>query len=215
MYVVITGGGRVGFNLASLLVNDGHDVTLIENSEKLCNIVASELDALVICGDGADTKTFEEANIEDADFFVAATENDEVNLLTSVLAKDYGPKIISRVSNPDHIDAFKEVGIDFVISPEMNAANFLEKIITQPNVFDLTEFGKEDGKIVDITVENEKIAGKKVSEVSPTDDYVIIATYPENKLIIPKSDTVLSKGDKISILVKRESFNKVTKKFMG
>ena len=85
MYVVIMGGGRVGLRLASSLVAAGTDVTLIENDSNLCGNAAAELDALVICGNGTDVKTLEEANISDADVFVAATGNDEVNLLSCIL----------------------------------------------------------------------------------------------------------------------------------
>lgn len=216
MYVVIMGGGRVGLTLADILVNDGYDVTLIENSENLCINAAEELDALVICGNGTDTKTLEEANIQDANFFVAATGNDEANLLSCILVKNYNiPKIIARVSNPDHEEAFKKVGIDDVISPEITAAGFLEKIITRPNVADLTAFGKGDAEIFDMIIESEKVTGKKISEVSPTDDYMIIAIYHRDKLTIPKPDTVINKGNKISILVKRGFFKKAAKKFMG
>lgn len=215
MYVIIMGGGCVGLTLANLLINDGYDITLIENSENLCNGAADELDALVICGNGTDTKTLEEANIQDADFFVAATGNDEANLLSCILVKDYEiSKIIARVSNPDHEEAFRKVGIDDVISPEITAAGFLEKIITRPNVADLTAFGKGDAEIFDMIIENEKVTGKKVSEVSPTDDYMIIATYHGGRLTIPKPDIVLNKGNKISILVKRGSFQRASKKFM-
>ena len=80
MYIVIMGGGRVGLNLASSLVAGGHDVTLIENDSNLCANAASGLDALVICGNGTDIKTLEEANVGDADVFVAATGHDEANL---------------------------------------------------------------------------------------------------------------------------------------
>ncbi|RBQ22853.1 hypothetical protein ALNOE001_14260 [Candidatus Methanobinarius endosymbioticus] len=215
MYVIIMGGGRVGLTLADLLINDGYDITLIENSDNLCNNAAEELDGLVICGNGTDTKTLEEANIQEADFFVAATGNDEANLLSCILVKDYEiPKIIARVSNPDHEEAFKKVGIDNVISPEITAAGFVEKIITRPNVADLTAFGKGDAEIFDMIIENDKISGKKVSEVSPTKDYMIISTYHGGKLTIPQPDIVLNKGNKISILVKRGSFQKATKKFM-
>ncbi|MDR0900414.1 MAG: TrkA family potassium uptake protein, partial [Methanobrevibacter sp.] len=171
MYVVIMGAGRVGLSLAELLIDDGYDITIIENSEVLCNNAAIELDALVICGNGTDTKTLEEANVQEADFFVAATGNDEANLLSSILVKNYGiPKVIARVSNPDHEEAFKKVGIDKVISPEITAAGFLEKLITRPNVAALTAFGKGDGEILDMIITNEKVTGKRIGEVSPTDD---------------------------------------------
>ncbi|KZX16738.1 Trk system potassium uptake protein TrkA [Methanobrevibacter cuticularis] len=216
MYVVIMGAGRVGLNLAELLIDDGYDITIIENCEGLCGNASVELDALIICGNGTDTRTLEEANIQDADFFVAATGNDEANLLSCILVKDYGiPKIIARVSNPDHEEAFKKVGIDNVISPERTAAGFLEKLITRPNVADLTAFGKGDAEILDMVITNEKINGKKVSEVSPTKDYIIIAIYHGNKLKIPAHDTVLNKGNKISILVKRGAFKKATKQFIA
>ncbi len=215
MYVIIMGGGRVGLTLADLLINDGYDITLIENRDDLCSEAAVELDALVICGNGTNTKTLEEANIQEADFFVAATGNDEVNLLSCILVKDYGiPKIIARVSNPDHEEAFKKVGIDNVISPEITAASFLEKIITRPNVADLMTFGKGDAEILDMIITNEKVIGKKISELSPTDDYMIIAIYHGEKLKIPRNDMTLNLGNKISILVKRGSFKKAAKKFM-
>ena len=78
----------MGLALASLLISDGHDVTLIENDQSLCNIASSELDAMVICGNGTNNKVLEEANVEDADVFVAATGNDEVNLLASILVRE-------------------------------------------------------------------------------------------------------------------------------
>jgi trk system potassium uptake protein TrkA len=216
MYVVIMGAGRVGLALAEMLINNGYDITLIENKEELCNHAALELDAMVICGNGTNTKILEEANISEANFFVAATGNDESNLLSCILAKNYGiSKVIARVSNLDHEEAFRKVGIDNVISPELTAAGFLEKVISRPNVADLTAFGKGDGEILDMVITNEKVNGKRVSDVSPTDDYMIIATYPGGRLKIPKQDDVLNNGNKISILVKRGCFQKAAKVFMG
>ena len=126
MHVVIMGSGVFGFNLASLLISDGHDVTIIESKELKCDIVANKLDAIVIHGDGTDTEILEEAEIKEADVFVAATENDEYNLLACILVRSFKvPKIISQVSNPNHQEAFKEVGIDILINPELTAANYI------------------------------------------------------------------------------------------
>ncbi|HMK53236.1 MAG TPA: TrkA family potassium uptake protein [Methanobacteriaceae archaeon] len=216
MYVVIMGGGRVGLNLASSLVARGHDVTLIEHDDSLCGNAAAELDALVICGSGTDTKTLEEANISDADVFVAATGHDEANLLSCILVKEYHvPKIIARLSNPDHEDAFKKVGIHDVISPELTAAGYLEKLINRPKIADLIVIGKGSGEILDISLENKKIIGKKVKDVSPTDDYILVAIHHNGDLTIPTADMVLEKDDRISILVKTHAVKKVTKMFTG
>ncbi len=214
MYVIILGAGRVGLPLASLLIDDGYDITILENNEILADNASAELDALVICGSGTDTKILEEANIQDADFFVATTSNDETNLLTSILVREYGvSKIISRVSNPDHEEAFKKIGIDEVINPERTAAGYLEKIISRPHVADLTAFGEGDAEILDMIITNNKVIGKQIYEVSPDDDYIIIARYEDGKLEIPKQDDLLRKGDKISILVKRDALKRTEKKF--
>jgi trk system potassium uptake protein TrkA len=204
------GAGRVGLNLASNLVSRGHDVTLIENDDSLCGNAAAELDALVICGNGTDTKTLEEANVADADVFVAATGNDEANLLSCILVKQYEiKKIIARLSNPDHEEAFKKVGIDDVISPELTAAGYLEKIITRPKVADLIVIGKGDAEILDITVKNKKVIGKMIGDISPTDDYIIVAVYKNGEITIPREDMVLNDGDKISILVKTKAVRSI------
>ena len=213
MYIIIMGGGRVGLALANLLIEDGFDITLIENDESLCSEIAGELDALVINGNATNSQLLEETNIEDADFFIATTGNDEANLLSCVLVRKYNvPNIIARVSNPDHTEAFKEVGIDQVISPEVTAAEFLQKLVTRPNVAELTTIGEGDAEILDMTITNDRVVGKRFKDISPTKDYIIIACYENNQLIIPQPDNIITRGAKVSVLVKRGSFSKLSKK---
>jgi trk system potassium uptake protein TrkA len=214
MYVVIMGGGKVGFNLASFLISDGHDVTLIESNESLYNNIASELDALVIFGNGTDIKTLEEANIKDADVFVAATGHDESNLMACVLVKEYNvPKIIARVNDHNHEAAYKKIGVDAVISPELTAASYLEKLIIRPTIADLVVLGKGDAELLDFTVDYKKTIGKKVSDLSPTDDFIIVAIYEKGKIVIPKPDMILKEGMKVTVLVKTKFAQKVLKRF--
>ena len=171
------GGGRVGLTLANLLSEDGNDITLIESDETLCNEVAADLDALVICGNGTNSKLLEEINIDDADVFVAATGNDEANLLSCILVRKFDVKrIIARVSNPDHEEAFREVGIDEVISPEITAAKQLQQFVTNPLVVKLTTLGEGNAEIHEMNITNDKVVGKRFKEISPTKDYIIIAT---------------------------------------
>ena len=213
MYIVIMGGGRVGLALANLLIDNGEDITLIESDEALCADVAAELDALVICGNGTNSKLLEETNIEDADFFIATTGNDEANLLSCILVRKYNvPHIIARVSNPDHEEAFKEVGIDHVISPETAAAAQLQKLVTRPNAAELMTLGEGDAEILDMTITNDKFVGKRYKEISPTKDYIIISTYQNEKLVIPQPDDIVPRGAKVTVLVKRGTFKKVSKK---
>ena len=213
MYAIIMGGGRVGLALANLLIDNGFDITLIENDEGLCSDVAGELDALVIHGNGTNSKLLEETNIEDADYFIATTGNDEANLLSCILVRKYNVEtIIARVSNPDHEEAFKEVGIDKVISPEISAARDLAQFVTNPKVSKLTTLGEGDAEIIEMTITNDRVIGKRFKDISPTKDYIIIATYQNGKLVIPQPDNIISRGEKVSLLVKRGTLKKVSRK---
>lgn len=216
MYVVIMGSGRVGINLANALIKAGFDITMIEKDHELCANAASELDALVICGNGTNLKILNEANISEADAFVAATGNDEANLLACILVKEFKPKkLIARISDPAHEDAFRKVGIDATVSPELTAASYLEKLIIRPKVADMVILGKGNAELVDIPVENKHVIGKKIRDLSPKKDYVICAIYkpPHYEIIMPEPDIILDKGDKISILIKTPSIKDVVKKF--
>ena len=216
MHVVIMGAGRVGLSLASFLISDGQDVTIIESDNKLCNNAVQELDALVISGNGTEIKTLEEANVMDADVFVAATGNDEANLLACILVKTYDTnKIIARVSDPTHEEAFKNVGIDFVVSPELTAASYLEKLITRPKIADLVIIGKGNVELLDITVTNKKMFHRKTSKLSPTKDFIISSIHEKDDIIIPDNTTILKEGTKISILVKRHAIKQVEDMFTG
>lgn len=213
MYAIIMGGGRVGRALANLLIDSGADITLIESDEALCNEVASDLDALVIHGNGTSSKLLEETNIEDADCFIATTGNDEANLLSCILVRKYNVEtIVARVSNPDHEEAFKEVGIDKVISPEISAARDLAQYVTNPRVSKLTTLGEGDAEIIEMTITNDKVIGKRFKDVSPDKDFIIIATYKQGKLFIPQPDDTISRGEKVSLLLKRGTLRKVSKK---
>lgn len=136
MYVIIVGAGRVGLNLAQSLIREGLNVTIIENDSTISEEVAEQINAMVIHGDATSVQVLEDADITDADVFVAATGHDTVNLLTSVLSQNYDniKKIIARVNDLDHVNAFKRVGIDITVSPESAVASYLERIITRPKV---------------------------------------------------------------------------------
>jgi trk system potassium uptake protein TrkA len=174
------------------------------------------LDTVVIWGNGTDYKILEDAQIEDADVFVAATGDDNANLMAALLAKEYKPdKIIARVNDPQHEKVFLESDMVEIIRPETTEAGYLEKLILKPQVADLYVVDKGQAEILEIEVKSDKIIGKTINELSPTDDYIICG-YCENnddKITICKPEMVLKYGDKISILSKRDSTKKVLEKF--
>ncbi|MGZ7068715.1 MAG: potassium channel family protein [Methanobacterium sp.] len=214
MHIVIMGSGIFGLNLASLLISDGHDVTVIENDERKCDKIALKLDAAVLYGNGTDIEILDESNVGESDVFVAATENDDFNLLACILVKGYKvPRIISQVSDINHKEAFKEVGIDIIINPELTAANYIEKRIIRPNIADLTVLGKGDAEILDFTIQKGKYVGKRIADINPDDNFNIVAVYENGDIIMPKPDIVLKSGVKISIIVKTKFAEDVLKHF--
>lgn len=213
MHIVIMGSGIFGLNLALSLISYGHDIAIIESDKDRCDKVAGKLDAQVLYGNGTDTEILEESNIEEADIFVAATEHDEVNLLACTLAKGYKvPMIISQVSDPNHREAFNEVGINIIINPELYAADYIEKLITRPKISDITVLGN-DAELIDIKLEKGGYVGKKISDISPNDDFSIIAFYENDEIFFPRPDMILKPGLKISILIKSKNPIDVLKHF--
>ncbi|WP_421077289.1 NAD-binding protein [Methanothermococcus sp. Ax23] len=215
MYIIIAGMGRVGFALAKSLSGKNHDLVLIDMDKKVCEDVASEIDALVINGDCTSIKTLENAGIDDADMFIAVTGHQEINLISSLLAKNYQiPKTIARVSEPEYKEVFEKLNVDVVISPELVAANYIEKLINRPGIVDLAIVGGGDAEILELIIDsNSQVANKHIKELGKNKEYLIIAVYEENELKIPDGETELKPDDRILILAKKDAVDEVRKLF--
>ena len=210
MFVVIMGAGRVGYLVAKMLEEDGHDVTIIEMDKARAKELSLLINGLVIEGDATDPKTLEEANIKQADAFAALTGKDDANLLACILAKHLNPKIKTslRISNPQNRRIFEEVTdlrryFDFVISPEEIAAEYISRNIVTPG-FDRVLFPKEGAEIVRFNIdENSEIAGKYVRDLKLPRDALMVAVYDEKgNLIIPSGDTKLPEKGQVIVFAK-------------
>lgn len=215
MYVIIVGAGRVGLNLSQSLIREGLNVTIIESDETVSEEVSENLDVLVIQGDATSVRILEDADISEADVFVAATGDDKVNLLSAVLSQNYDniKKRIVRVNDLEHESAFKNVGIDVTVSPESAVATYLERIITRPKIADLIVLGRGSTELLDLKLENKKLIGKRVMDYSPTENYIVCAVYEDNELIIPQKDTVFKENQRISVITKADYVKEATKLF--
>ena len=215
MYVIIVGAGRVGLNLSESLIREGISVTIIESDTSISEEVAETSKAMVIHGDATSVQILEDADISDADVFVAATGDDKVNLLAAVLSQNYSNirKRIVRVNDLEHESAFKNVGIDATVSPESAVATYLERIITRPKIADLIVLGRGSTELLELKLENKKLFGKRVLDYSPTENYIVCAVYKETELIIPQKDTIFEENQKISVITKSDYVKDVTNFF--
>ncbi len=202
---IILGAGRIGFNLAKMLVKD-HDITVIDRNGELCDDVDELLECYVIKGDGTDINTLEDASIDQADFFVATTDNDEVNLLSSVYAKDNGVEIIaSKLNSQEHEAIFEKLGIRYA-NAETNTMKYIVRNITRPSAQTLISVGKGDAEVIEVQMKNNIIASSTVSEIQHnTNKFIIITVYDddnEDEAIIPNADTIVDYDDSVVVLVK-------------
>ncbi|MDO5850889.1 MAG: TrkA family potassium uptake protein [Methanobacteriaceae archaeon] len=213
MYGIILGVGRVGYKLASLLDNKV-DLTLIEKNENTCINLREELDCMILKGNGTHEQLLQEANIDKADFFIAVSGDDAVNLFSCILAKDHGvKKTVARISTTEHEQLFKKLEIN-TINPELTAVAFLEREIRRPQVGILANFGKGTGEIIELTVTNKKLIDIPISNFNPDPEYIIIAIYESEDVVkIPNDEDILKYKSKIAVLVKTNAMEKVKNLF--
>lgn len=214
--IIIVGGGKVGIRLIELLKKqENYNITLIDNHPEVINTIKEEFDDVnIINGDATSKQVLEDAGIESADIIVAATSNDEVNLLIGMVAQNYSlSKIIARTANPTHIKMFKKLGLNEVISPELTACSNIEKLIIKPNIADLSISGKGDCELIDVKVKAKRVIGKSIGQISPSKDYIVIMCEKNNKELIANNDIILQEDDTVTVLVKRKSIKKTRKYF--
>lgn len=127
MYIIIVGGGKVGYYLMKSMVERGDEVCLIEQSKSICEKIAEEFNDMIIWGDGTSLDVLRDAGIESADVIVAATGKDEENLAICQIARmNYNiGKTIARINNPKNIQVFKALGVDKTVCSTEVIANLI------------------------------------------------------------------------------------------
>ena len=212
MIGVIVGAGRIGYNLAKSMAED-HDITIIEKDKTACQKV-DNLDCYVIRGTGTNTQILEEADVPKSDFVVAATGNDEVNLLSSVYAKEHGVKIIlSRLNNMQHKEIFEKLHIR-VVNPEESTMRFIARTIIRPTSQKLVNIGKGNAEIIELIVRNSDLVYTPIHEIENNSDiFKIVTVYSGNEIIIPTEDTEIGYGDSIAVLVKQDHVDEIKEYF--
>lgn len=215
MHVIIIGGGKMGVTLAEELSKEKHDIVLIESDKEKSEKIAKKLNCQVLLGDGTDMKILEEANLKNADFVAALTSREELNLIICLMVKNIRPcKTAARLKNSEYENIFKNLGVDIVVLPEVAAADFLEGVITKPEVADLSFISRGKVSVLEFVVEEKsKAIGKKISELEKPKGSLVIGIYENNSLIIPDINKEIKEGDRIFAVAKAEEADKIRKMF--
>lgn len=218
MYIVIVGAGRVGFHLAQKLVQDKHTVSIIEEDKSRCEGMSESLDAMVINGDGCDPQYLEDAEIGRADVVVAATADDEDNLIICQLSKEiFGVRrTVARVNNPLNERIFTELGVDVPVNATTIIAKIIEEEASFEDFVNLMTFKRGKLALVRVDLSSESpVVEKCVKDIVLPENSVLVSIVRGDNIIVPRGDTVLKKGDDIIALTKIEAEQQLLDALVG
>ena len=214
--ITIIGGGHVGLKLAKNLENLKLNLKIIEKNPERCELLAEQLTkTLIINGDGTDLELLNEEDISSSDVVVSVTNNDEKNLLCSLMAKQLGVKrVISRVSKILNLSLFEKVGVDIALSSKMAALNEVKNFLCGNNVGILTTVEQGKGEVLEITLP-ENFESIKVMDLKLPAKAVIGVVRRRNRVIIPNGITQLMSCDNLIVLTTSENAQLIKDYFKG
>jgi trk system potassium uptake protein TrkA len=200
MYVIVAGGGKVGYYLAQHLLSEEHEVLLIERNPERVGEINDVLGAVAITGDAAEAGTLMAAGAPRADVVVAVTGEDEDNLVICQVAREkfHVARTIARVNNPKNEQLFRMLGVDVTVSQTNYILNLIEQAIPDRSFIHLLSLRHEDLAIVDAKVsETSAVAHRALAEIDLPPNTAITAIARGSTLIVPSPATELLPGDDI------------------
>lgn len=200
MRIVIVGGGKLGYHLATIMLERKHDVRLIEKNKLRCMRLANELDVEVICGDGTEIETLEDAGTQNADCFIAVTGQDQDNLVASQLAKRQfkAIKVIARANDPRNMDALRILGADIVVSSTEIITNLIEQEVDIAEMHLLATLNKGRAGICTMTLPPDTaLEGVMLKDVNLPESSLVISIVRGDAMMIPNGNTVIHANDEI------------------
>jgi len=204
MYVIVVGGGKVGWNLARELIEKGEEVTLIESDRRRYLVIEQELEHAVQYGDATELWVLERAGIQRADLVIAVTGDDEDNMLVCQVAKEkyLVDRIIARVNNPRNLQHFKLLGVQPAVSATDLILRLIEHEVPRYGLVHLLALEEERLEIIELEVSPDAAAaGRRVSEVELPEGCLIISVLRGGDGFVPKADTVIEGGDEVLLVL--------------
>jgi len=219
MYIIVIGGGKVGYYLARTLLDEGHEIVVVEKDPVRTEFICSELGSVCVRGDGCEVATLTEVGTGRAEMFIAVTGDDEDNLVACQVAKHKFnvPRTVARINNPKNEAIFKELGIDVTVSStNIILESIQEEVPTHPltHLLDIRERGLE---VVELKIPADaKTVGKEIRELSlPPESRLFLIIPKQEKPRVPTASTALQAEDQIIAVTTPESEEALRKALRG
>ena len=206
MRVAIAGGGSVGTAIARDLSSNGHEVLVLELDAELVERRQAELPAVRwLAADACEVSSLDAAGMASVDVVVAATGDDEDNLVVSLLSKQEFavPRVVARVNNSKNQWLFNESwGVDVSVSTPQLLTSLVEEAVSVGSLVRLLQFQGGSANLVEVTLaEDSPAAGVAIADLGIPRDAAIVAVVRDDRLVVPRGDTVLQEGDEVLALV--------------
>lgn len=212
--IIIIGGGNTGLMLAEGIEKRGYSVKLIEKRHDKCELLAARLEkTIVLHGDGTSQELLKEEHIEDTDFFIAVTNDEEANILGALLAKQLGArKVVSLIRRIDYIPLVARVGIDGVINPRQAAISRILHFIRKGKIISATPLRDESAEAFEfIALETSEITDRPFKDIRFPRGTIVGAIVREEEIIIPDGESVIRPGDHVVIFTPRSAIAELEK----
>lgn len=200
MFIIVVGGGKVGYYLTRELVSSGHEVVLMEKDRSRADQIADQIGSIVIPHDGCEGQYLAEAGCNRADIVAAVTGDDEDNLVICQMAKHHFdvPRTIARVNNPQNEELFRHLGVDEIISPTRMILGSIEQDIPVHELLHLAALGESELEIIEAHLrEGSPAIGRAPRDLEIPDRCSLFAVVRGDTAIPLRPDTQLLEGDKV------------------
>ena len=220
MKVAIAGAGNVGRYIAQELGSAGHDILVIEESYELVERLRPELPSVRwFVGDACEVASLKEADLDEVEVMVAATGDDEDNLVVSLLAKQEFavPRVVARVNHPENEWLFNETwGVDISVSTPHLLTAVVEEAVSIGSLVRLLSFAGGQAGLVEVRLASDSPAGgRTLLDLRVPRGATVVAVLRAEQVVVPRGDTRLEPGDEVLVLVTPESEDEVRRLLVG
>ena len=213
MKILILGGGQVGASVAENLVDEGNDITVVDQDPNLLKVLQDRLDIRTVAGNAALPGVLRHAGADEAEMLLALTRSDETNLLACALAQRHFniPTRIARIRATDYVDGelpvLEQFGVEHAICPEQIVTQNLKRLLQYPRALQVIDFAEGRAQlVVSRAQQGGKLLGKplrQLREDMPDTDCRICAIYRDDRLVQPDGGTVIQEGDEVFFVAAR------------